>query len=128
MTPSGAKVRAVPARERMDRLEFSGEVEHTEHVVHVGAYECPYCRKQVEFNTDHFRRHENNDFSNLETLWKRLFDQARPLDAKRWESFLDFHCPGCGAPVRLIYEAGAEWAMGVHGWRVTTILESANAV
>lgn len=61
------------------------------------------------------------------TPWKARFDEAHPLDARRWESFLDFHCPGCRAPVRLIYEAGAEWAMGVHGWRVTTILESANA-
>jgi hypothetical protein len=119
-----AAVRMVPPQERMDRLEFSGHAEHMEHVIHIGTYECPYCHSRVDFSTDHFRKHEGITFSNLKAPWPSNLDKARPLDSKRWESFLDFHCPGCQAPVRVIYEPGPEWAMGVHGWRVVEILES----
>ena len=52
-----------------------------------------------------------------------VFDRFRPLRPEVWESFLDFHCPQCDAPVRMIYEAGGEWAMGCHSWIVTEVVE-----
>lgn len=107
-------VRVVPAAERIDRLEFSDEAEYREHAVHLGAYSCPRCGCGVEFRTNDFRKHEGAKLSNLDPAWRSRFDVVRPIKASRWESFLDFHCPGCKAPVRVIYEAGQEYAMGSH--------------
>jgi predicted RNA-binding Zn-ribbon protein involved in translation (DUF1610 family) len=117
-------VRIVPAAERLDRLEFSDEPEYQEHAVHVGSYLCPRCGYNVEFRARNFRDHETARRSNLDAEWRSRFDAARPINLSRWESFLDFHCPGCNAPVRIIYEAGSEWAMGLHPWRLLEVLEA----
>jgi hypothetical protein len=117
-------VRVVPANERMNRLEFSSQVEWTEHVVHIGQYQCPWCSDYVEFRTQNFQKHEHITYSNLKSPWPKRFSNTRPIKAEKWESFLDFHCPGCAAPVRIIYEPGNEYAMGTHGWRVTEIIET----
>lgn len=118
-------VRVVPAGERIDRLEFSDEAEYRDHAVHVGAYSCPRCGCGVEFRTRHFREHEGAKRSNLDPEWRSRFDAAHPIELSRWESFLDFHCTGCKAPVRIIYEAGQEYAMGSHPWRLVEVLEAA---
>jgi len=119
------QVRVVPAGERIDRLEFSDEAEYREHAVHLGTYSCPRCGCGVEFRTHDFRKHEGAKPSNLDPAWRSRFDVARPVDSSRWESFLDFHCPSCKAPVRVIYEAGQEYAMGSHSWHLVEVVESA---
>lgn len=118
-------VRVVPAGDRIDRLEFSDEAEYREHAVHIGAYCCPRCGWRVEFRARHFREHEGATRSNLDPEWRGQFDAARPFKLSHWESFLDFHCPGCKAPVRVIYEAGQEYAMGAHPWQLLEVLEVA---
>jgi hypothetical protein len=118
-------VRRVAPDQRLDRIEFSPQAELLERAIHLGAYSCPHCGQKVEFSTRHFREHEFSRRSNLATAWQELFDAERPLDRSRWESFFDFHCPGCQAPVRIIYEPGAEFAMGAHPWRIIEVLESA---
>jgi predicted RNA-binding Zn-ribbon protein involved in translation (DUF1610 family) len=120
-----AEVRIVFAKNRMTRLDFSGQVEWTEHVVHIGEYECPWCNEHVEFRTQYFEKHETQVYSNLKSPWLERFNDARPIKTGKWESFLDFYCPGCGAPVRIIYEAGGEYSMGSHPWRLTKIVEAA---
>jgi hypothetical protein len=120
-------IRRVCPDQRLDRLEFSPRTESVAHAIDVGAYACPHCGERVEFTTRHFGRHALSTRSNLETEWRERFDAERPLDRSRWESFLDFHCPGCRAPVRIVYESGGEVAMGVHAWRIVEVLESSEA-
>lgn len=119
-----AGVRIVPASERLDRLEFSPKAEFQDHCVHIGSYICPRCDFLVDLHARHFLKHEGLKDSNLEVEWRTHFDAARPLNASRWESFLDFHCPGCKAPVRVIYEPGDEYAMSAHSWLVLEVLEA----
>lgn len=119
-----ASVKIVSASERLDRLEFSGKTEYQDHCVHIGSYICPCCASRVDFHARHFLTHEGLKHSNLEDEWRTRFDATRPLNASRWESFLDFHCPGCKAPVRVIYEPGDEYAMGAHSWRALEVLEA----
>lgn len=108
----------------MNRLTFSYQSEAVDQATHIGAYSCPYCEQKVEFRTQHFSKHEGRLNSNLQGGWPERFDKARPLQPEKWESFLDFHCPRCGAPVGIIYEAGSEWAMGCHPWHVTEVVEA----
>jgi hypothetical protein len=114
----------VPAAERLDRLRFSDEPEYQEHAIHVGSYICPRCRYNIEFRAQNFREHETMRHSNLDPDWRSRFDAARPVNLSRWEFFLDFHCPGCKSPARIIYQAGSEWAMGAHTWQLLEVLES----
>ena len=121
-------VRIVPARDRMDRVEFSHEQEWRDHAVQMGAYQCPGCSHRVELRASDIERHEYAPTTNLRDPWPRRFDDARPVRGDRWESFLDFNCPGCGAPVRLIFAQGPEYAMGAHSWSFVDIVEVAEWV
>ena len=117
-----ALVRTAP-EERLNRLEFSGRTEWLDHAVDVGIYVCPHCSSTLEFKTGDFGRHERTESSNLDAETSGAFSRFRPVDRKRGESYLDFRCPGCGRPARLLYRQTDEWAMGSHGWRVTDVVE-----
>jgi predicted RNA-binding Zn-ribbon protein involved in translation (DUF1610 family) len=114
-------VRVAPSQ-RMDRLEFGTEREVLDHIIEVGAYRCPHCTTEVAFRSSHFGPRPS-PISQVDAKWARAFDRLRPLDLRAWESFVDFPCPGCKAPVRLVYGAGDTWAMGTNSWRVADILE-----
>ena len=118
-------VRVVSPRKRLDRVEFSGKREWQNHAIEVGEYTCPHCGHRVRLRTSDFARHEFDPSANAREPWQALFDAVRPDRRDAWESHLDFHCPGCNAPVRLVYEPGEEYAMGVHSWQVGAILEAA---
>ena len=120
-----ARVRIVEPPQRLDRLEFSGEGEWRDHAVQLGAYTCPHCGHHVGLRSADLRRHEPAPSANLESLWRERFDVARPDARSAGESHLDFHCPGCHAPVRLAYAPGPEYAMGAHPWRFTAVFEAA---
>jgi hypothetical protein len=123
-----SKVNLVPAELRLDRAVFGRVPEATEQVADVGHYFCPHCRAAAEFRTRHFEQHLACANTNLSEPWNERFVAARPLHAEEWESFLDFECPGCRAPVRIIYRAGPEWAMGCHGWHLVDVVEASEWV
>lgn len=112
----------VQASKRMDQLEFDPRIEYSAHAIHIGHYACPMCNAVVEFNTNHFQKHFAQPYSNLAPEIAALMDQFRPCDLHKYESFIDFYCPTCASPVRLIYE-GWEFAMGCYGFTVTDIIE-----
>jgi len=92
-------VRHVAAGERFDRTRFRSEVEYLDHVVQLAAYRCPHCGTGVEFQSRHFG--PGVERATVDPRWRSAFDAARPLAAL--EAALEFHCPGCTAPVRIIY-------------------------
>lgn len=67
--------------------------------------------------------HEVKRYSNPRERWTGLLDEFRPPPPVLWESFRDFNCPGCGAPARILYEAGEDWKMGLRAWMVDEIVE-----
>lgn len=114
-------VRMVPAGERCDRIIFNPRVEHDDHVIHVGAYRCPHCSSEFEFNTRALRHGETREPGAAEGTWDAACRSVRPL-ADAWEWFFDFHCPGCRAPVRIIYGHGGDYAMGAHMYELLAVL------
>ena len=119
-------VRIIPPHERLDRVEFTEQFEWRDRSVQVGDYTCPRCGHRVGLKTADLRRHAFAPTRNLREPWLGLFEAARADRAQEWESHLDFHCPGCDAPVRLVYSQGSEWAMGVRSLHFTAILEAAD--
>jgi len=117
-------VRVLPAEMRVDRVSFSRLPEFTKHTTDTGTYVCAHCTTAVAFRTRNFEKHFDTSFTNLDAFWHNQFTSRRPLQSGEWEAFLDFACPGCGAPVRIIYRAGPEWAMGCHGWQLIEVLEA----
>src|SRR5688572_6869985 len=92
-------VRRIAAGERLDRTTFRYEEEYLNHVVQLAAYRCPHCGTGVEFQGRHFG--PGVDRATVDPRWRSEFDAARPLATL--EGALEFHCPGCTAPVRIVY-------------------------
>ena len=111
----------VPAEQRVDRVRFSGGAEWSDHVVHVGAYKCPHCGAEVEFNTGSLRKAETFDGSPLGSDWHSQCQVVRPLGA--WEWPLDFKCRGRNRPVRIVFAAGQEFSMGSHEHILVQVIE-----
>ena len=112
-------VRCVSADQRLDRTEFRSEVEYLNHVVQLAAYRCPHCGAEAKFLRRHF------DYLTSATIdpgWQAAFDAARAL--REGERALDFLCPGCAAPVRIVYvQMGDNYK--TFDWDLLEVLEAA---
>ena len=116
-------LRVVPADERFSRLVFNPKHEYTDHLIDVGAYRCPHCASESEFNTGTLRQHETDRARADLSTWGRACEATRALGAA-WEWFFDLSCIGCGAPARVIYGHGGEFAMGCYKYQLLEVLET----
>lgn len=118
-------VRRVAAAERLDRTQFRSDVEYLDHVVQLAGYSCPHCGAGVEFEGRHWRDGRPFGAARAATLdgrWHAAFDADRPLRSGEWA--LDFNCPGCRAPVRIVYELASPEAKAFD-WDLLEVLEAA---
>jgi len=109
--------------DRLDRTVFDPRVQY-ESVIHVGHYVCPGCGHRVGVDTSDFLRRFRETSSNLHPDARQAFDAFRPLDEAQWEGCLDFHCPGCDRPARLVFRP-TEFAMGAYYFTVVAVVEPA---
>jgi hypothetical protein len=116
-------VRRVAAAERLDRTQFRSDVAYLDHVVQLAGYRC--ARAGVEFKGRHWW--EGRSFGTarppvLEERWHAAFDADRPLQSREWA--LDFNCPGCRAPVRIVYKLVSDDTKAFD-WDLLEVLEAA---
>lgn len=113
----------VEARARMDGVSFDPRREF-DGALSVGTYTCARCSKSVRFTTRDFQRKFRSPSSGLKAEDRETIGRFRPLDASKWESFLDFYCPGRRRPVRVVF-VPFEFAMGCYRFEATDIVEAA---
>ena len=63
-------------------------------------YRCPHRTTEVEFFSGYFDLGARQ--AKVDAHWRSQFDVARPLVA--FEEAFEFYCPGCNAPLRIVYE------------------------
>ena len=117
-------VRRIAAIERLDRTEFRSGVEYLDHVVQLAAYRCPHCGVGVEFQGRHLSGGHSSGSqapAAIDLPWRSAFDAARPLDPFEWA--LDFSCPGCGAPVRIVYAQMSDGSKSLD-WDLLEVVEA----
>lgn len=103
-----------------DRIS-SDEVPVSERMLPV-IYECCNCGEKISFKTESFKKHCNSDYSNLASGENEHFD--RYINVKRLTnlSFLDFHCPQCQQPTKILYEAGPSGYWGEFYFKIRRAL------
>jgi len=112
-----------PANARVDRVDLSGATEWSDHALQLATYTCPHCKSPAEFSTSTLRKAESYEGSPLGAEWHGQCNEVRPLGV--WEWSLDHRCCGCGCPVRIVFAAGSEFAMGSHAHRLVDVVEMA---
>ncbi|MBI4375832.1 MAG: hypothetical protein HY549_05210 [Elusimicrobia bacterium] len=110
-----------PPDERLDNLIFHPK-NQSEGSINVGDYTCDACARKVHFTTNDFLKAFGNSKTRLSTQEHEAACRRRPLRKDKGEAFLDFHCPGCRRPVRLVFEP-TEFAMGCYYFTVVALLE-----
>lgn len=66
-------------------------------------YGCPRCGHRIRFRWRSFYR--ANGRSLFRRQLQRIFDDLTPSLPADEQGFLDFHCPTCAAPTRIIFSA-----------------------
>ena len=69
-------------------------------------YKCPDCDYEVAFKDKDFRKHSRSNFSNLDKNTVEAMDVFIKLNNLKKESFLDFNCPQCKKPTRILFSDG----------------------
>lgn len=110
----------VQATERFTKIEFQADQDWD--ISPQAIYTCPHCHQEIVFNMSHFAEGTFQYFSNLIESDAKQFDEAIQRVDEDHNSFLDFYCPGCKAPIRVYYLA---WAGGrfTHGYRLHIVAE-----
>lgn len=64
-------------------------------------YTCPRCRHRIRFRWRSFYRADGR--SPMPRQLRRILDDCTPDLPPDEQSNVDFHCPGCQAPTRIIF-------------------------
>ena len=66
-------------------------------------YRCPRCGHRIRFRWRSF--YQANGRSPFQRRLRRIFDDLTPALPADEQGCIDFHCPACQAPTRIIYSA-----------------------
>jgi len=66
-------------------------------------YRCPRCSHRIRFRWRSFYQADGR--SAFERKLQRFFDDMTPTLASEEQGCLDFYCPTCAAPTRIIFSA-----------------------
>ena len=66
-------------------------------------YRCPRCGHRIRFRWRSF--YQANGRSSFKRKLRRVFDDLTPTLEADEQGFIDFVCPTCAAPTRIIYSA-----------------------
>jgi len=75
-------------------------------------YQCPRCRHQIRFRWRSFYQADGR--SAFKGNLRRCFDDMTPVLSTDEQGFLDFFCPTCSAPTRVIFSAHDYTAIAYH--------------
>ena len=75
-------------------------------------YHCPRCRHGIRFRWRSFYQADERSF--LRRRFRRQFDDMTPAGPSAEQGFLDFHCPTCAAPTRIIFSIQDYTQIGFH--------------
>ena len=103
-----------------DRIS-SDEVPVSERMLPV-IYECDNCGEKISFTTASFEKHCNSDDSNLSLEENEQFDRFIRVKRLSKLSFLDFQCPNCRQPTKILFEGGPSGYWGEFYFNIKTTL------
>jgi hypothetical protein len=93
----------IPAEGRLTKLAFQADEDWNTYPL--SEYTCASCGEKVGFSLRDLDKHAYSDRTNLSEGDAAAFTAVAAKRLGEANSFLDFYCPGCKAPVRLYYHA-----------------------
>lgn len=81
---------------------FDGE-DYRNRVAGACIYHCPRCSHRIRFRWRSF--YQASGRSAFKRKLRRFFDDMTPALSADEQGFLDFYCPTCDAPTRIVFSA-----------------------
>ena len=103
-----------------DRIS-SDEVPVSERMLPV-IYRCENCGEKISFKTESFKKHCNSEYSNLSSEENEHFDRFMRVKRLTHLSFLDFQCPNCHRPTKILFEGGPSGYWGGFCFKIKATL------
>ena len=75
-------------------------------------YSCPRCGHRIRFKWRNFHKSDKRSF--LKQAVRPPFDALTPINPFDKQGFLDFHCPSCHAPTRIIFSINDYTLLAFH--------------
>ncbi len=75
-------------------------------------YRCPRCSHRIRFRWRSFYQADGR--SAFQRKLRRFFDDMTPTLSTEEQGILDFYCPTCSAPTRIIFSADDYSKIGYH--------------
>lgn len=82
-------------------------------------YQCPHCGHRIRFKWRNFYKADERSF--LKKFVRQAFDEHTPIIPSAELGFLDFHCPSCQTPARIIFTADDYTKLAFH-FEITKVL------
>jgi len=86
--------------------------DYTNRVAGSCIYSCPHCGHRIRFKWHNFRKSDERSF--LKRDLRPLFDALTPKNPYEKQGFLDFHCPTCKTPTRIIFSINDYTLLAFH--------------
>jgi hypothetical protein len=86
--------------------------EYTNRVAGSCIYCCPHCNHRIRFKWRNFQKSDARSFLKQAVL--PYFDSFTPDNPYEEQGFLDFHCPTCNAPTRIIFSINDYTLLAFH--------------
>jgi len=94
-----------------DKTEFNSQVDFDSHPS--ADLKCLNCNTRISITFRDLKKHQHSDFTNLsEQDAEKISDFIKENLTQIPNSFIDYYCPNCGIPTKILYES---WAGGKHG-------------
>ena len=81
------------------------------------------CNDEISIGFNDLKKHQLSNYSNLSHADQLEFERFTTESViNKPNSFLDYYCPTCKTPIRLLYESWAGGRHGEYGYDLKTIL------
>jgi len=85
-------------------------------------YRCEKCETEISIKTGDFEKHFNSDFTNLDEEDNKNFAPSIKEVNKSDLSFLDFYCPKCNQPTKILFRGGPSGYWGEFSFSIEDMM------
>lgn len=86
------------------------------------AFKCDKCQTEISFRLADLERHCNSEFTNLDADSNSQFAKYIGANDLGRLSFLDFYCPNCEQPTKILFHCGPSGYWGAFYFEIEKVL------
>jgi len=94
---------------------IQGLLDSDDYINRVGGsciYGCPRCGHRIRFKWRNFHKSDQRSFLTHDV--RPLFDNITPDNPYDKQGFIDFHCPTCSTPTRIVFSVDDYTLLAFH--------------